>query len=64
MLRSMAITGHSTPSNFTNRLSEAGIRDGDGIQEIAEKTLTDLWAGGKPQITEQDEVMKILNMVQ
>jgi len=43
-------------------LSEVGVTDEFTIRKIAEKTLTDVWGGQAPQITEADEVMKILDM--
>ncbi|KAK5122285.1 hypothetical protein LTR85_004196 [Meristemomyces frigidus] len=44
-------------------LSEVGVTDNTIVDKIAEKTLTDVWGGGKPQITEKAEVRKILEMV-
>lgn len=44
------------------RMSEVGVTEEDKIQKVAEKTLTDIWGGGKPQLTTKEEVMEILNM--
>jgi len=44
-------------------LSEVGVTDEEMIEKVAEKTLTDVWGGGKPQLTTKEEVMEILNMV-
>ncbi|KAK4541440.1 hypothetical protein LTR36_008041 [Oleoguttula mirabilis] len=44
-------------------LSEVGVTDDAIVDRIAERTLTDVWGGGEPQITEKAEVRKILEMV-
>lgn len=44
-------------------LSEVGVTDDAIVDKIAEKTLSDIWGGGQPQITEKAEVRKILDMV-
>ncbi|GAM86262.1 hypothetical protein ANO11243_042740 [Dothideomycetidae sp. 11243] len=43
------------------RLSEVGVTSEKDIDAIAEKTLTDIWAGGEKQITDKQEVRKILD---
>jgi alcohol dehydrogenase class IV len=44
------------------RLSEVGIESDDQIKAIADKTMTDIWGGGKRQL-EREEILAILNMV-
>jgi alcohol dehydrogenase class IV len=44
------------------RLSEVGVTDDKQVEEIAERTMTDVWVGGKRQM-EFDEIMEILNAV-
>lgn len=44
------------------RLSEVGVKEDRQVEEIAEKTMTDVWGGGKRQL-EYDEIMEILNEV-
>ncbi|KAF2767452.1 Dehydroquinate synthase-like protein [Teratosphaeria nubilosa] len=58
-----ALTKFVEQLGLPTRLSEVGVTDQPQIEKVAEKALTDIWGGGKPQITEKEEVMKILNMV-
>lgn len=58
-----AMTKFVTMLGLPTRLSEVGVVDDAVVDRIAEKTLTDVWGGGKPQITEKEEVRKILEMV-
>ena len=41
-------------------LAEVGVTTEDQIRRIAEKTLTDIWAGGKRQM-ELDDLLEVLN---
>ena len=44
------------------RLSDVGVTSDEQVKTIAEKTMTDIWGGGKPQLN-YDEVLQILNLV-
>jgi alcohol dehydrogenase class IV len=43
------------------KLSEVGVVDDDQIKAIADKTMTDIWGGGKPQLA-YDEILQILDL--
>ena len=45
------------------RLSEVGVTSDEALHKIAEKTMTDIWAGGPKQIDDPKEIMKILETV-
>lgn len=43
-----------------SKLSEVGVVSDEQIQTIADKTMTDVWGGGKRQM-EMDDVMAVLD---
>ncbi|KUI55818.1 Alcohol dehydrogenase 4 [Cytospora mali] len=43
-------------------LSEVGVKTDEEVRKVTEKSMTDVWGGGKRQM-EYDEVLEILNMV-
>ena len=42
-------------------LAEVGVRDSAVIEQIAEKTMTDVWGGGKASLNKED-ILEILNL--
>ncbi|KAK4570071.1 hypothetical protein LTR86_003041 [Recurvomyces mirabilis] len=57
-----AVTRFVKLLGLPTRLIEVGVTREEDIEKIAEKTMTDIWGGGKPQLADSREVMKILVM--
>lgn len=45
------------------RLSQVGVTSDEVVDKVAERTLTDIWGGGDPQITDKADVRQILDSV-
>ncbi|KAF2155406.1 Dehydroquinate synthase-like protein [Myriangium duriaei CBS 260.36] len=57
-----ALTKFVRRLELPTRLSEVGVTEDAQLDQIAEKTLTDVWGGGEAQIKDKDEVRAILDL--